>query len=65
MMSQKTFLLTSATLFALIAVAHLLRSAFGLVWLVEGRTIPLWVSWLALVIAAYLAYEGFRLSRRS
>lgn len=65
MMSQKTFLLTCAVIFSLIAVGHLLRSAFGLVWLVDGRTIPMWVSWLALAIGAYLAYEGFRLSRKS
>jgi hypothetical protein len=65
MMSQKTFSLTSAVIFSLIAVAHLLRSVFGVAWVVEGRTIPMWVSWLALVIGAYLAYEGFRLSRKS
>lgn len=65
MMSQKTFSLTCAVVFSLIAAAHLLRSIFGLAWIVEGRTIPMWPSWLALILGAYLAYEGFRLSQKS
>jgi hypothetical protein len=27
-------------------------------------TLPAWVSWVGLPIAGYLAYEGFRLTRK-
>jgi len=64
-MSQKAFSLTAAVLFSLIALGHVLRLAFGR-WdiTIAGQPIPSWPSWVALLIAGYLAYEGFRLARR-
>lgn len=64
-MSQKTFSLAAAVVFSLIALGHILRVVFGLEWIVEGRTIPMWASWVALLLAGYLAYEGFRLGVKS
>jgi hypothetical protein len=26
--------------------------------------VPMWISWIGLAVAAYLAYQGFRLARR-
>lgn len=65
-MSQKTFSLTAGVLFMLIALGHALRLAFGR-WdiTVAGQPIPSWPSGVALVITGYLAYEGFRLGRKS
>ena len=64
-MSQKTFSLTAGIIFLLLAIGHVLRLAFGR-WdiTIAGQPIPSWPSWVALIVAAYLAYEGFRLSRR-
>jgi len=31
---------------------------------IAGWVVPRWVSWVALVIAGYLGYEGLRLSKR-
>lgn len=64
-MSQKTFSLAAAIIFSLIALAHIVRVAFGVEWIVEGRTIPLWASWVAVFLAGYLAYEGFRWAKKS
>ncbi len=64
-MSQRTFLLTAGVVFLLIALGHILRVAFGLVWTVGGRTVPMWASMVAVLLAGYLAYEGFRLGRKS
>ena len=64
-MSQKTFLLTAGVIFALIALGHILRVVFALEWTVQGQAIPMWASWLALLIAGYLAYEGLCLSRKT
>ena len=64
-MSQKTFSRVAGALFLLIALGHLLRIAFGASVVVQNVSIPMWVSVIAPVIAGYLAYQGFRLARKS
>ena len=44
----------------LVAVGKPLRDVFGLAVHRGGLDIPVWVSWLALVVAGALAYFGFR-----
>lgn len=63
-MSPKTFSLTAGVVFALVALGHILRVIFAPEWTVQGRAVPMWASWVAIVIAGYLAYEGFRLSKK-
>jgi hypothetical protein len=62
-MTQRTFFLTAAAVFSLIALLHAVRLLQ--VWQVTigGAVVPIWVSWIGLAIAAFLAYEGFRLSK--
>jgi hypothetical protein len=50
-------------IFLLVAVAHAFRLVFKWVVIVAGWQVPMWVSAVAFVIAAFLAYEGFRSSR--
>lgn len=64
-MSQKTFDLVAGVFFLLIAVGHLLRVLFGWSVNVGGLTVPMWASWLALVVIGYLAFVGLRASRAS
>ena len=64
-MNQRTFSLTAGAVFLLIALAHVVRVALSAEWIVEGFTVPLSVSWVAMLVAGYLAYEGFRLARKS
>ncbi|MBI2819781.1 MAG: hypothetical protein HYX73_07365 [Acidobacteria bacterium] len=64
-MSQKTFLLTVAVLFSLIGLLHLLRLVFGWEAIVGGLIVPMWISWVAILVTGYLAYEGLRLGKRS
>jgi hypothetical protein len=63
-MTQRTFTLVVATIFALIAVLHGARLLRGWQVILEGVVVPIWISWIGLAIAAYLAYEGFRLARK-
>ena len=63
-MSQKTFSRVAGVFFSLIALAHVLRIAFGASVVVQNTSIPMWVSWIAFVVAGYLACEGIRLARR-
>ena len=64
-MSQRTFSLVVGLIFLLIAVMHVLR--LGLKWevVLNGWSVPMWVSAVALAVAAYLAFEGLKLSKRS
>jgi hypothetical protein len=64
-MSQKTFDLVAGLFLLLIAVGHLLRVIFGWTVNVAGVTIPMWASWLALVVIGCLAFVGLRASRTS
>jgi hypothetical protein len=63
-MSQKTFSLVATVVFLVVGLMHALRLFFG--WHVElnGWIVPLWVSWVGLVIGLYLASEGIGLVRK-
>ena len=62
-MNQKTYITLTATLFVVVAIAHLLRIVLG--WHVEigGWSIPFWVSWLGILVAGALGYFGFSQKR--
>ena len=64
-MSRKTFSLVVGLIFLLIAVMHGLRLALRWEAVVNGWSGPMWVSAVALIIAAYLAFDGLKLGRRS
>jgi hypothetical protein len=52
-------MMLTATVFAVVAVAHLLRIVFG--WSVEigDWSVPFWMSWLGVLVPGALAYFGF------
>lgn len=60
-MSEKNYLLISATIFALVALLHFVRILAN--WSVQVGTVtfPLWGSWLGLLIGAALSIWAFRL----
>jgi len=64
-MTQKTFSLVATVIFLLIALGHLSRLVFKWSLLLGGWAVPSWVSWVAALVFAYLALEGFRLARKS
>jgi hypothetical protein len=45
------------------ALFHALRLLLGWQVTIGDVVVPLWVSWIGLVIAVYLANQGFRLAR--
>lgn len=64
-MSQHVFSLVAGVVFGLIALGHLLRIAFVVSFIVYGVSLPIWASMIPVVVMGYLAYEGFRLARKS
>jgi hypothetical protein len=63
-MTAKTFAGVAAIIFALVALLHLLRLVLGWSIVIEGWTVPMWLSWIGLVVAGGLSYFGGRLALR-
>jgi hypothetical protein len=64
-MNLKNFALLAGFIFALVALAHLLRLFMGWPIVIDNWTVPMWLSWIALIIAGGLSYFGFSLVSRS
>ena len=62
-MSQITFSLVAGLIFLLVAVMHVLRLALKWEVVLNGWSVPLWVSGVAMLVAGFLASEGFSHSR--
>ncbi len=60
-MSQKTFSIIAGVLFSIFALLHIVRLIMGWNVMIENLTTPMGVSWIALVVFAYLGYSGLRL----
>lgn len=63
-MNARTFFHTTGIIFLLIAVLHLLRLVFGWEAVLGGAVVPMWPSVIAVLIAAYLSYQSFRMEKR-
>jgi len=62
-MNRKSFCLTAGIIFIAIALLHLLRIVNGWKVAIGPWAAPDWISWVALVIAGYLGFEGIKLAR--
>lgn len=59
---ERTYLAITGVIFAIVALLHLFRLFFGGFYLIVlGWSIPLWVSWIGVIVAAFLSYMSFRL----
>ena len=59
MVSHKTYMTITTAVFAVAAVVHLLRAAYGWDLVIGDWSAPLWVSWIGVVVAGVLAYSGY------
>ncbi len=62
-MEQRTFNLVAGIVFSVIAVLHLLRVIFGWDAAIGGWDVPMWLSYLAVVAAGFLAYSAVSFNR--
>ncbi len=58
-MTQPAFNAIAGTVCLIIAVLHALRLFFGWHALIGGWTVPMWMSWVGLALARFLAYAAF------
>jgi len=63
-MDQKTFTLLAGVIFVIVALLHLLRIYMGWPVVIGDWTVPMSVSWIALVVAGGLSYFALSLTRR-
>jgi hypothetical protein len=61
-MDQRAYNIVTAVLFLIVAALHLVRVILGWPARIGGLDIPLWASWLAILVTGGFAYCGFRLS---
>jgi hypothetical protein len=64
-MEHKEYCVVSGILFTLVAVAHLLRILYGVSVQVEEYDVPMFVSWIGLILPGALAVWAFRINRAS
>ncbi len=62
-MSSTGFCRIAASLFGVVALAHVARLALDVPVTVGTASIPMWISWLGLLAAGGLSVWGFRSSR--
>jgi hypothetical protein len=62
-MNHKHYIVVSKLFFVVVAVMHLMRALLGLEIMVNGHIIPLWFSWVAVVVAGVLAYSAEKLQK--
>ena len=63
-MDQKSFTLLAGVIFAIVALLHLLRIYMGWPVVIGDWTVPMWVSWIAVVVAGGLSYFGLSFAPR-
>lgn len=54
----------TAIIFLIISVLHFARAFLGWEASIAGLVVPVWGSWVALVVSGFLAYSGFSLSKQ-
>lgn len=64
-MSQKTFSWLTGILFIIISATHLIRSILGWEITINGWLLPVGVSVVVFLIAAFLAYSAFNIESKS
>jgi len=64
-MDEKTFSIVAGIIFALVALLHLVRIYMGWPVVIGSWSVPMWLSWVALVVAGGLAFFGLSLARSS
>ena len=63
-MSQKTFTKIATVILGIVTLLQLLRIFLGWSVVIGGWMVPMWFSWIAVVVAGSLSYFGIRLATR-
>ncbi len=59
-MGKKNYFIVVSLVFLLAFVLHLIRAVRGWNLTIENASIPVWISWIAVVISGVLCWQGFK-----
>lgn len=62
--TERNLLGAAGVIFAIVALVHLMRLAFGWNLILGTFAVPLWLSWFGFFITAYLSYTSLHFARR-
>ena len=62
-MDKNKLLLASSAIFGIVGVLHLLRSVFGWEAVIGNFNVPLYFSYVAVVVAFYLSFSMYKASK--
>lgn len=61
---ERTYLAISGTIFGIVAILHLLHLFFpGINLVIFGWNVPIWISWIGVLLASFLSYMSFRIRK--
>ncbi|MFQ5531358.1 MAG: hypothetical protein ACE5ES_01955 [Candidatus Nanoarchaeia archaeon] len=63
-MNERNFIITVTIIFILVGLLHLLRSIFSWTMVIQNFIVPLWVSYLAVIILVFMIYSAFKLLKK-
>ncbi len=63
-MTREAFCIVAGLIFAVVALLHLLRIYMDWPVVIGDWSVPMWVSWIALVVAGILAIWGLAFAAR-
>jgi len=62
-MDKNTSLLLAAVVFGIIGFLHLLRSLFSWQLVIDNFNVPLYVSYVAVIVLGYLSWSMYKTSK--
>jgi hypothetical protein len=62
---ERSLLKLVGLVFLIVTLLHLVRLAFGWNLILGTISVPLWVSWLGIIIPGYLSYSSFHFALKS
>lgn len=62
-MSHKSFFQVTGAIFGVIAVLHLARLVWEWQAEIGGWSVPMWLSVVAVLLAGFFSYQGFKLAK--
>ena len=58
-LTQRAFNLAAGSIFLIVAFLHVLRLLFGWHASIGGWIVPMWISWIGVLLAGFLAVTAF------
>ncbi len=64
-MTKNNFTYAVSFLFLIIGIVHALRLFNAWEAQIGDFTVPIWASWVAVLVAFYLSFQGFKLAKKA